>query len=102
MFAIVSYKEKQYKVEAGKEYNFDLIDQTDKEIVFSKVLLVNDGKNVKVGDPDVEGASVEGEIVKNIKDEKVSGVKFHAKKHYKRNLGHRQQYSVVKIKQIKL
>jgi large subunit ribosomal protein L21 len=103
MFAIVSYKGKQYRVEEGKEYKIDLIDQEDdKEIVFSNILLVDDGKDVKVGNPYIAGATVSGEIVKDIKDDKVSGIKFHAKKHYKRNLGHRQQYTIVAIKKIKL
>lgn len=103
MFAIVSYNKKQYKVEPEKEYKIALLDEESKKnFVFSEVMLVDDGKSVKVGEPFVDGASVEAEIVGDIKDDKVTGIKFHAKKHYKRNLGHRQDYTVVKIKQIKL
>lgn len=103
MFAIVSYKGKQYRVQEGKEYKIDLIDQDDeKNIIFSEVLLIDNDKDVKVGNPYITGATVSGEIIKDIKDDKVSGIKFHAKKHYKRNLGHRQQYTIVAIKKINL
>jgi len=103
MFAIVSYKGKQYKVQEEKEYKIDLIEQSDdKNIIFSDILLIDDGKDVKVGTPFIAGASVNGEIIKDIKDDKVTGIKFHAKKHYKRNLGHRQQYTIVAIKKINL
>jgi large subunit ribosomal protein L21 len=103
MFAVVSYKGNQYKVEPDKTYKFDLFDHVDeKKIVFSEILLVDDGKNVKVGTPNVEGASVEAEIIEDMKDKKVTATKFKAKKHYKRNLGHRQDYTLVKILGIKL
>jgi large subunit ribosomal protein L21 len=102
MFAIISYKGKQHRVQEGKEYEIDLIDQGDeKNITFSDVLLIEDEKDTKIGDPYIAGASVDGEIIKDIKDDKVTGIKFHAKKHYKRNLGHRQQYTIVAITKIK-
>lgn len=103
MFALVAFKNKQYKMEIGKEYKIDLTDHEDKEnITFSEILLVEGEKGVQVGNPHLAGASVEAEIIKDMKDDKVSGIKFHAKKRYKRNLGHRQQYTVIKVKEIKL
>ena len=102
MFAVVSYNGKQYKVAEGKTYKIDLLEHSeDKKISFSDVLLIEDEK-ILVGTPLVEGAKVEAEIIEDIKDDKVSGIKFHAKKRYKRNLGHRQQYTLVKITKIKL
>jgi len=102
MFAVISHNGKQYKVEKGKSYNFDLIDSEKKAITFAEVLLVSDNDKVSVGTPHIEGAVVTGEITDRIKDDKVLVFKFHAKKHYKRTQGHRQQYSVVKISDIKL
>lgn len=102
MFAVISYNGKQYKVERGKSCNFDLIDSEKKAITFNEVLLAGDTDKVSVGTPNIEGAVVTGEIIENIKDDKVLVFKFHAKKHYKRTQGHRQQYSVVKISDIKL
>ena len=100
MFAIVLHKGKQYKFEAGKTYEIDLLDSTEKKVVFDNVLLVSDEKNIKVGDPQVKDANVEGEIIENIKGEKVQVFKFHAKKHYQRSNGHRQDYTKIKISSI--
>ncbi len=101
MFAIVSHKSKQYKIEVGKTYKFDLIEETkDKKVKFDEVLLISDEKSVKVGEPTIKGASVEAEIIGDIKADKVGIMKFHAKKHYKRTNGHRQNYTEVKISSI--
>ncbi|HLC44049.1 MAG TPA: 50S ribosomal protein L21 [Patescibacteria group bacterium] len=101
MFAIISHKTKQYKVEAGKTYRFDLIeDIAEKKIKFDEVLLVGDEKSVKIGEPLVKGASVEAEILGDVKADKVTVLKFHAKKHYKRVNGHRQNYTEIKISSI--
>lgn len=103
MFAVMSHKGNQYKVLPNKEYQIDLLELNpdEKKINFSEVLLINDGKKTTVGNPFIEGASVEAEFVKNISDEKVEVFKFHSKKRYKKTLGHRQKYSIVKILNIK-
>jgi large subunit ribosomal protein L21 len=103
MFAVLSHNQKQYKVEIGQEYKIDLINDLDgKTIIFKNIMVLSNGKSSTIGTPFIEGATVEGEIIRDIKVRKVSGVKFHAKKHYKRNLGHRQRYTLVKIKEINL
>ena len=102
MFAVISYKGKQYKVCEGKEQNVDLVDDpSQKKIVFSDVLLVSEDKKVLVGAPLLPGVSVEAEIVGDAKGDKVSILKFKAKKRYKRNLGHTQKYTRVRISKIK-
>lgn len=102
MFAVISYKGNQYKVEPDREYKVDLIDLAgdQKEINFSDVLLFNDGKETVVGQPTISGASVVAEIVGNIRDDKVRVFKFKAKKRYKREHNHRQNYTVVKVVKI--
>lgn len=104
MFAVVSYKGNQYKIEPNKEYQVDLLELNpdEKKVTFSEVLLVNDGKKDYIGNPNVHGASVEAEFVKNIRDDKVEVFKFHSKKRYKRTHGHRQSYSIIKVLSIKL
>lgn len=102
MFAVVSHKGNQYKVEPNKEYRIDLIDEAgQKKVDFSEVLLISDKDKIVVGNPVVAGASVEAEFVKNISDDKVEVFKFHAKKRYKKTYGHRQQYSIIKVLNIK-
>lgn len=101
MFAVVSYKGNQYKIEPEKEYKIDLIEPDKKTIIFDNVLLLDDGKEIKVGTPSVTGAKVEAEVLSTLNDKKVSVVKFHSKKRYKKLGGHRQQYTIVKITSIK-
>jgi len=101
MFAIINHNKEQYKVEPGKTYRIDGLGDTDeKKVRFDEVLLVNDGKTTKVGDPAVKGATVEAEIVGRIKGQKVGVLKFHPKKHYKRYNGHRQTYTEIKVSSI--
>ncbi len=104
MFAVISHKGNQYKVETGKEYKIDLVDSNEdqKKIAFSDVLLANDGTKNIVGKPVIEGASVEAEILGNISDDKVLVFKFKAKKRYKRTGGHRQSYTLIKVTNISL
>ncbi len=102
MFAVFSFKGKQYKVVEDQEIRVDLIDSPEeKKIVFDDVLLLSDNKNVVVGNPKVDGASVEAEVLGEVANDKVSILKFHAKKRYKRTLGHTQHYTLVKISKIK-
>lgn len=102
MFAIINFKGKQHKLEEGKEYRVDLIDQpeTEKKVVFSDVLLIDDGK-IQIGSPSIKGATVEAEIMGRVRSEKVHGLKFRPKKHYLRTYGHKEDYTVVKVTAIK-
>jgi len=103
MFAVISIKGNQYLVKPDQEYKIDLLDAEtaeSKKIVVSDVLLISEDGKKTIGAPSIEGATVEAEFLKNIKDKKVESLKFHAKKRYKRNLGHRQNYSVIKILKI--
>lgn len=103
MFAIISHKGKQYKVVKDKECKIDLIDDSvDKKIVFNQVLLIEDGDKIVVGTPYIDKALVEAEKIENIRGGKIRVFKFNAKKRYKRTAGHKQKYTVVKIKDIKL
>ena len=103
MFAVVSHNGKSYKFEIDHEYNVDLIPSSDKkEFVFAEVSLISDEKeNVKIGQPFIDGASVTAEIIGTARGKKVCGVKFKPKKRYMRTLGHREDYTKVKIQSIK-
>ena len=105
MFAVISNKGNQYRFVLDKEYDLDLgteVDETQKTIKFNDVLLVSDDKKTVVGEPYIEGASVEAEILKTGFGEKSSSLKFHAKKRYTRHLGHRQASTRVKVVKITL
>ncbi len=102
MFAVVELKGNQYKLEPDKEYKIDLMSETeDKTFKFTEVLLVSDDKKVTVGTPTVKGAEVEVELLGLTRGKKVEGIKFRPKKHYQRNLGHKQNYTLIKVLSIK-
>lgn len=97
MNAIIKTGGKQYRVEAGKEIFVEKLDGEAGDVVtFDEVIMVGD----KVGTPFVDGAKVEGKIVKQGKGKKITIFKFKAKKDYRNKKGHRQQYTKVEITNI--
>ena len=94
MYAIIETGGKQYRVQ---ENDFIFIEKLDVEandqVVFDKVLMVND----KVGTPYVEGAKVTGVVEKNGKAKKIIVYKYKSKKNYHKKRGHRQPYTKVQI-----
>lgn len=100
-YAVVTLNSKQYKVVEGEEIFLDRIASIDQKTVdFDEVLLVVDGKSVKVGTPGVKGAKVLAEVVGEEKGKKVSVMKYNAKSRYRRKTGHRPVYTRVKITKV--
>ena len=102
MYAIIESCGKQYKVFEGDVVFFEKLDAEEgKKVTFDNVILVSDGKDVKVGTPYVKGCKVEGTVVAQGKGPKIIVYKYKAKKNYRRTQGHRQPYTKVEIKSIK-
>jgi len=102
MFAVIQTGGKQYLVEPNDAITVEkLPGEAGGKVVFDNVLFVADGKDVKVGAPEVEGASVEGEIIEQKRDKKVIVFKYHSKSRYRKKKGHRQPHTKVKIISIK-
>jgi large subunit ribosomal protein L21 len=101
MLAIIKTGGKQYKVKVGDKVKVEkLEDAVGSTIVFSEVLFVGDEKEIKVGTPFLTGAIVEGKILRTEQGDKVTGIKFKAKKRYKVKFGHRQIFTEVEITKI--
>lgn len=103
MFAIVNYKGNQYKVMPDKEYSVDLLSQEDannNKFEFTEVLLISDESKVLLGQPNIAGATVEAEIISEIKEKKTTVLKFHSKKRYQRKIGQRDKKTLIKILKI--
>jgi large subunit ribosomal protein L21 len=101
MLAVIKTGGKQYKVKVGDKIKVEKLEGKEGEkLVFSEVLFLGDEKSVKVGDPVIKGAKVEGKILKTAKQKKVVGIKFKAKKRYKVKFGHRQTMTEVEIMKI--
>lgn len=99
MYAIIETGGKQYRVEEGDELEVELLG-TEGEVKFDKVLLVHDGNAPKVGLPHLPKCAVHAEVIGTVKGPKVIAFKYKRCKNYRRTVGHRQQYSRVKIKKI--
>ncbi len=95
-FAVIKVNSKQFIVSEGDTLVLDRI--TPKSDV--EILLLNNGKDTLVGEPSVDDAGVLLEIVEQKQDKKVSVRRFKAKSRYRKNKGHRQPISVVKVKKL--
>ncbi|HEY0007615.1 MAG TPA: 50S ribosomal protein L21 [Tepidisphaeraceae bacterium] len=98
MYAIIDQNGKQYKVSTGDTIKLDTpyVEGTT-SIKFDRVLLVSGEGDAKIGTPAIAGASVEGEVLGPIKGKKLVTVKYARRKGYHKKIGHRQNYTEVKI-----
>jgi large subunit ribosomal protein L21 len=99
MYAIIEQGGKQYKVSQGDVLNIELTEVADdaKTIELDKVLFVNDGKEIKIGSPYLDGAKVIASFKETAADAVVKGPKlypmhFRRRKDSQRRIGHRQKY----------
>lgn len=101
MYALVEYKGKQYKAEKGAILTVDKIDaEKGAAIEVDSVLLISDGDKVSVGTPYVKGAKVKIVVEDSFRDKKVIVFKYKSKKDYHRTIGHRQNYTNVRVEDI--
>lgn len=101
MFAIVSIAGFQEKVAQGDVLDVPTLDAKEgATVTFKDVLLIADGKDVKVGTPTLDGATVTAEVVSHGRGDKVRVVKFRRRKRYTRTHGHRQGLTTIKIAKI--
>jgi large subunit ribosomal protein L21 len=101
MLAVIKTGGKQYKVEPGKKIKIEKIEEQEgKEVTFNEVLLVDDGKDLTIGEPLVKNAKVLAKVLKQDKHEKVVIYKYKPKKRYHVKKGHRQPFTEVEILKI--
>ena len=101
MYALIEYKGKQYKAEKDALIQVDKIDaDKGQSLEIDTVVLVSDGDKVNVGAPYVKGAVVKDVVEESYKDKKVIVLKYKSKKDYRRTIGHRQQYTNIRVTDI--
>ena len=101
MYAVIESGGKQHRVVEGETLKLEKIEvPTGEAVEFDKVLMVG-GDAVKIGTPLVEGGKVTAEVVSHGRHKKVKIVKFNRRKHYRKETGHRQWFTEVKINGIK-
>jgi len=101
MIAVIETGGKQYLIQPGQILKIEkLAGKAGEKIVFDKVLLKSDddGKNVQIGTPYLEGETVETEIEQQGRSRKIRVIKFKRKTRYTRRKGHRQHFTQVKVK----
>jgi len=102
MYAVMETGSKQYRVTAGDTLEIERLQvEAGKPFTFDRVLLVNNDGKLSVGSPTVASASVVADVVSHIRGEKKIAFKMKRRKGYHRTVGHRQELTVVKIKEIK-
>ncbi|MBN1944262.1 MAG: 50S ribosomal protein L21 [Bradymonadales bacterium] len=98
MYAIVETGGKQYRAEVGKVLDVELLDAGEGDgVEFDRVLLLTDESGTRVGTPTVEGARVKAQVMGTVKGPKVRIYKMRRRKGYRKQAGHRQGYSRVKV-----
>ncbi|NLY78024.1 MAG: 50S ribosomal protein L21 [Tissierellia bacterium] len=101
MYAVIETGGKQYRVQEGDVIFVEKIDTEEGQTVdLSKVLLISNDGEVKVGKPYVDGAKVEAKVLEHGKGRKVIVFKYKPKKNYKKKQGHRQPYTKLQIEKI--
>ena len=101
MFSIVEQGGFQYKVSEGDTIKVPKIEaEKEAEISFEKVLMIQNGEEIKIGTPVVEGAVVKAKVLDHGKYRKIVIMKKKRRKGYKRKTGHRQTYTKLKVTSI--
>ncbi len=100
MYAIIATGGKQYKVSEGDIIKVEKLDaNVGESFTFDRVLIVNDGE-MKIGNPTVQGATVEASVLSEGRGKKVIVYRYKRKTGYHKKNGHRQSYTEVKIDKI--
>ena len=101
-FAIIKTGGKQYRVKASEILKVEQLEnlKPQSKVEFNEILAYGDDKNIEVGSPLIKGAKVEAELIKNGKNRTVLIFKKRRRKNSRRKNGHRQLFSLVKIKKI--
>ena len=98
MYAVIKTGGKQYRVSEGDTLRVEKLDAVAGDsIEFDQVLMVGEGKDVKIGAPTVDGGKVTATVKEQGRGKKVEIIKFRRRKHHMKRMGHRQDYTEVEI-----
>lgn len=97
--AVIATGGKQYLVKEGETLQVERIKGDDKKLSFTPLLII-DGDKIDIGTPEVKGATVTAKIVEETKADKVTSIRYKAKKRVKKVRGHRQILTTINIDKI--
>ena len=98
MYAVIKTGGKQYRVREGASLKVEKLNaEAGSTVEFDQVLLIGEGSSVKLGTPTIDGGVVTATVEDQGRRKKVEVVKFKRRQGYKRQKGHRQAFTQVKI-----
>ena len=101
MYAVIETGSKQYRVAAGDTIEVELLKaEAGKTVALDRVLLVANGDKISVGTPTVDKATVVADVLEHKRGPKTVAFKMRRRKGYHKTIGHRQELTVLKIKEI--
>ena len=100
-FAIIETGGKQYKVTASKILEIEKLNaKVGETIKFKNVLLLNNNSITEIGNPNIEGATVEAKLLDNVKSRTILVFHKRRRKHSRKKNGHRQKHAKIQITKI--
>ena len=101
MYAVIATGGKQYRVEQGDVLRVEKLDvEEGGTIDFDQVLIMGTGESVNIGAPYIDGGKVSAEVRAHGRAKKIEIIKFKRRKHHRKQMGHRQSYTELVIKEI--
>jgi len=98
MHAVIKTGGKQYRVTQGDVLRVEkLAGDVGSSVDIEQVLMVTDGDDISIGTPFIDGGKVTAKVRSHGRGEKIKIVKFRRRKHYRRQMGHRQSYTEIEI-----
>ncbi len=97
--AVIATGGKQYLVSEGETLTVERIKSTDKKLSFDPLMVI-DGEKVTIGTPSVKGVAVKASVVEETRADKVTAIRYKAKKRVHKVHGHRQDQTVLKVESI--
>ncbi|MCL4135190.1 UNVERIFIED_CONTAM: hypothetical protein GTU68_056578 [Idotea baltica] len=98
MYAVIKTGGKQYRVSAGDKLNVESLEVAEgQDVQIDDVLMIGNGDDVTIGSPMISNASVTARVLEHGRAKKVNIVKFRRRKHHRKQMGHRQNYTKLEI-----
>jgi large subunit ribosomal protein L21 len=101
MYAVIVSGGKQHRVSEGQVFKVQKLNfEEGASIEFDQVLMIGAEDATQVGQPYVAGARVKADVIKHGRGDKIRIIKFRRRKHHMKRMGHRQDYTEIKITHI--
>lgn len=103
MYAVFKTGGKQYRAKAGDVLKVETLKgEVGDSIELGEILMVTDGDDVTFGEPTISGGKIAAEVISHGRGDKIRIIKFRRRKHSMKQMGHRQNYTEIKITDISI